>query len=89
MIGRIVQVAGPTVAVEGLEGAALNEVVRVGAERLLGEVIRIDGDRATVQVYEETAGIALGEPAEGLGAPLVAELGPGLLGSIFDGVQPA
>jgi V/A-type H+/Na+-transporting ATPase subunit A len=87
MIGRIVEVAGPTVVAEGLGGAALNEVVRVGLDRLLGEVIRIDGDRATVQVYEETAGLALGEPAEGLGAPLTVELGPGLLGAIFDGVQ--
>ncbi|BDG06098.1 V-type ATP synthase subunit A [Anaeromyxobacter oryzae] len=87
MIGRIVQVAGPTVIAEGLGGAALNEVVRVGTDRLLGEVIRIEGDRATVQVYEETAGLELGEPAEGLGAPLAAELGPGLLGAIFDGVQ--
>ncbi|WP_242395697.1 V-type ATP synthase subunit A [Anaeromyxobacter oryzisoli] len=87
MSGRIVQVAGPTVVAEGLGGAALNEVVRVGQDRLLGEVIRIDGDLVTVQVYEETAGLALGEPAEGMGAPLAAELGPGLLGAIFDGVQ--
>jgi len=84
---RLVKVAGPTVSVEGLAGVALNEVVFVGEERLLGEVIRIEGDVATVQVYEETAGLALGEPAEAAGEPLSVELGPGLLGRIFDGVQ--
>jgi V/A-type H+-transporting ATPase subunit A len=80
-------VAGPTVVVHGLPAAGLNEVVFVGKERLLGEVIRIEGDLATVQVYEETAGLALGEPAETTGQPLWVELGPGLLGQIFDGVQ--
>jgi len=84
---RLVKVAGPTVSVEGLAGVALNEVVFVGEERLLGEVIRIESDVATVQVYEETAGLALGEPAEAAGEPLSVELGPGLLGRIFDGVQ--
>ncbi|HET8540296.1 MAG TPA: V-type ATP synthase subunit A [Anaeromyxobacter sp.] len=87
MSGRLVKVAGPTVAVSGLPGVALNEVVYVGEERLLGEVIRIHGDVATVQVYEETAGLALGEPAEATGEPLSVELGPGLLGRVFDGVQ--
>jgi V/A-type H+-transporting ATPase subunit A len=73
--------------VHGLPAAGLNEVVFVGHEQLLGEVIRIEGDLATVQVYEETAGLALGEPAEPAGQPLSVELGPGLLGQIFDGVQ--
>jgi V/A-type H+/Na+-transporting ATPase subunit A len=85
--GRLVRIAGPTVSVEGLPGLALNEVVYVGEERLLGEVIRIERGIATVQVYEETAGLALGEPAEASGQPLWAELGPGLLGRIYDGVQ--
>jgi V/A-type H+-transporting ATPase subunit A len=85
--GTIVRIAGPAVVAEGLGGAGLNEVVWVGAERLLGEIIRIDGDRATLQVYEETAGLSLGEPAEASGEPLAVELGPGLLGRIFDGVQ--
>ena len=67
MSGRLVRIAGPTVVAEGLGGAGLNEVVWVGEERLLGEVIRIEGDRATIQVYEETAGLALGEPAEPTG----------------------
>jgi V/A-type H+-transporting ATPase subunit A len=84
---RLVRVAGPTVVVHGLDGAALNEVVFVGEEGLLGEVIRVEGDLATVQVYEETAGLALGEPAQATGEPLSVELGPGLLGETFDGVQ--
>jgi V/A-type H+-transporting ATPase subunit A len=65
----------------------MNEVVYVGEERLLGEVIRIEGGVATVQVYEDTAGLALGEPAEAAGEPLSVDLGPGLLGRVFDGVQ--
>ena len=85
--GEIVRLAGPTVVASGLEGAGLNEVVWVGTERLLGEIIRIEGDRATLQVYEETAGLALGEPVVASGEPLAIELGPGLLGTIFDGVQ--
>jgi V/A-type H+-transporting ATPase subunit A len=85
--GEIVRLTGPTVVGRGLAGAGLNEVVWVGQERLLGEVIRIDGDHATVQVYEETAGLALGEPVVAAGEPLAVELGPGLLGQIFDGVQ--
>jgi V/A-type H+-transporting ATPase subunit A len=85
--GRLVRIAGPTVAIDGLEAPALNEIVYVGEERLLAEVIRVEGRIATAQVYEETAGLALGEPAEGTGEPLVVELGPGLLGEVFDGVQ--
>jgi V/A-type H+-transporting ATPase subunit A len=85
--GEIVRLAGPTVIGRGLSGTGLNEVVWVGQERLLGEVIRIEGELATVQVYEETSGLALGEPVVGSGEPLAVELGPGLLGQIFDGVQ--
>ena len=85
--GELVRIAGPTVVARGLDGAALNEVVWVGAERLLGEVIRIERDLSTIQVYEETAGLSLGEPADASGDPLAVELGPGLLGSVFDGVQ--
>jgi len=85
--GELVRIAGPTVVARGLVGAALNEVVWVGAERLLGEVIRVEGELATIQVYEETAGLSLGEPADASGQPLAIELGPGLLGSVFDGVQ--
>lgn len=85
--GELVRIGGPTVVARGLSAPALNEVVWVGRERLLGEVIRVEGDRATIQVYEETGGLALGEPAEPTGEPLTVELGPGLLGRIFDGVQ--
>jgi V/A-type H+-transporting ATPase subunit A len=85
--GTLVRIAGPTVVARGLDAAALNEVVWVGEERLLGEVIRVEGDLATLQVYEETSGLGLGEPAEATGEPLGVELGPGLLGRVFDGVQ--
>ncbi|HSN14022.1 MAG TPA: V-type ATP synthase subunit A [Anaeromyxobacteraceae bacterium] len=85
--GELVRIAGPTVMVRGLDCAALNEVVWVGPERLLGEIIRVEEGLATVQVYEETAGLALGDPTESAGEPLAVELGPGLLGQIFDGVQ--
>ncbi|HET8734109.1 MAG TPA: V-type ATP synthase subunit A [Anaeromyxobacteraceae bacterium] len=87
MTGRLVRVAGPAASVRGLPGVAVNELVRVGEARLLGEVVRIDGEVATVQVYEDTDGLRPGEPAEATGAPLSAELGPGLLGTVFDGIQ--
>ena len=87
MTGALTRVAGPTVTVRGLVGAGLNEVVWVGEQQLLGEVIRIEGPLATLQVYEETAGLRLGDPAVASGEPLSVELGPGLLGQVFDGVQ--
>jgi V/A-type H+-transporting ATPase subunit A len=87
MSGRLVRIAGPTASVRGLAGVAVNELVLVGEERLLGEVVRIDGDLATVQVYEATEGLRPGEPAVATGGPLSAELGPGLLGMVLDGVQ--
>jgi V/A-type H+-transporting ATPase subunit A len=85
--GSIVKISGPAVTARGLEDATLYEVVRVGREMLVGEVIRIRGGLATIQVYEETAGLGLGEPVAGTGEPLMAELGPGLLGQIFDGIE--
>lgn len=87
MEGTIVRVSGPVVEAKGLIGVKLNEVVRVGNEKLLGEVIRIDKDIATIQVYEETSGLMPSEPVFATGKPLCVELGPGLLGSIYDGVQ--
>jgi len=87
MEGRIVKVSGPTVVARGLDGAGLYEVVRVGREGMLGEVVRIRGEMATVQVYEETTGLGLGEPVIASGHPMTVELGPGLLGQIFDGIQ--
>ena len=85
--GAVWRVAGPVVVAKGLRDARLYNVVFVGEERLPGEVIRLDGDRVTIQVYEETSGIRVGEPVEDTGAPLQVELGPGLLGAIFDGTQ--
>lgn len=85
--GRIVSAAGPVVRAVGLAGAAVNEVVRVGAAGLLGEVIALDGPVATIQVYEDTTGLRIDDPVAATGGPLVAWLGPGLLGAVFDGLQ--
>ncbi len=85
--GRLVRVSGPAVVARGLGEVALNEIVWVGRDRLMGEVIRIQGDLATIQVYEDTNGLQLGEPAEASGEALTVELGPGLLGQIYDGIQ--
>ncbi|MDF2820963.1 MAG: atpA [Clostridiales bacterium] len=85
--GTIKKVAGPLVIAEGMRDANMFDVVRVSDQRLIGEIIEIHGDQASVQVYEETAGLGPGEPVESTGAPLSVELGPGLIGSIFDGIQ--
>ena len=82
---RVVRAAGALVEAAPMPGAALYEIVRVGHRRLLGEVIRVHGETATVQVFEDTTGLALEEPVEATGAPLMAELGPGLLGTVLDG----
>ena len=85
--GTIKKVAGPLVVAEGMRNANMYDVVRVSKQRLIGEIIEIHGDQASIQVYEETAGLGPGEPVESTGAPLSVELGPGLIGSIFDGIQ--
>ncbi len=85
--GEIESIAGPVVRVRGLPGLRMYEVVRVGRDGLVGEVIEVAEDEATVQVYEETSGIAPGEPVVATGDALSVELGPGLLGAIFDGIQ--
>ncbi|MFQ5586183.1 MAG: V-type ATP synthase subunit A [Thermodesulfobacteriota bacterium] len=85
--GVIAQVAGPTVIADGMGGIRMNATARVGRERLLGEVIKIDGELATIQVYEDTAGISLGDEVLSTGKPLTVELGPGLLAGVFDGIQ--
>jgi V/A-type H+-transporting ATPase subunit A len=87
MDGRIVRISGPAVDVRGLAGARMYDLVRVGRLALMGEIIRLRGDVATVQVYEETSGLGLGEPVQDTGEPFMAELGPGLLTSLYDGVQ--
>ena len=85
--GSIFSVAGPVIVAENMVGVAMYELVRVGHDSLVGEVIRIDADKATVQVYEETAGVTVGDPVVRTGKPLSVELGPGLMETIYDGIQ--
>jgi V/A-type H+/Na+-transporting ATPase subunit A len=85
--GTIQRISGPAVIAEGMMGARMYDIVRVGDENLVGEVIRLDGDTAFVQVYEDTAGLKVGEPVVSTGRPLAVELGPGMLNGIFDGIQ--
>jgi V/A-type H+-transporting ATPase subunit A len=85
--GRIVKISGPAVVASGMREAGIYHRVLVGSLGLLGEVIRIKGDHVTIQVYEDTTGLSLGEEVAGFGEPLMAELGPGLISSIFDGIQ--
>ncbi len=85
--GTIVKVAGPLVIAEGMRDANMFDVVRVSEQQLIGEIIEMHGDRASIQVYEETSGLGPGESVESVGMPLSVELGPGLIGSIFDGIQ--
>lgn len=86
-VGRIVKVSGPLVVAEGMEEANIYDVVKVSDKRLIGEIIEMRGDRASIQVYEETSGIGPGEPVYTTGEPLSVELGPGLLEAMFDGIQ--
>ena len=85
--GKILKVSGPLVIAEGMREANMFDVVRVGDKRLIGEIIEMHGDRASIQVYEETAGIGRGDKVVSTGAPLSVELGPGLLTNIYDGIQ--
>lgn len=85
--GIITKVAGPLVVADGMRDANMFDVVRVSNQRLIGEIIEMHGDRASIQVYEETSGLGTGEPVESTGEPMSVELGPGLIGSIFDGIQ--
>ena len=87
MAGSVARVSGPVVIAEGLSDAKMYDVVRVGSLGLVGEIIRLVGGTATVQVYEDTTGIRPGDPVETTGQALSVELGPGLLKSIYDGVQ--
>ncbi len=85
--GTIYAINGPVVKVRGTDTLRMHEMVRVGQEQLIGEVIGVDPDSVIVQVYEETTSLGPGEPVEGTGAPLSVTLGPGILGSIFDGIE--
>jgi len=86
-VGIIKKIAGPAVIAENLEGAKMYDIVRVGKEKLVGEIIRLDGETAFVQVYEDTNGLQVGEEVVTTGLPLAVELGPGMLNGIFDGIQ--
>ncbi len=86
-MGKIIRVAGPVVVADGMKGSEMYEVVRVGEEGLIGEIIGLYGDTATIQVYEETSGIRPGEKVERTGAPLSVMLGPGIISQIYDGIQ--
>ncbi|MCD7810782.1 MAG: V-type ATP synthase subunit A [Ruminococcus sp.] len=85
--GTIVKIAGPLIVAEGMRDADMFDMVRVSSQRLIGEIIEMHGDRASIQVYEETSGLGTGETVESIGEPMSVELGPGLIGSIFDGIQ--
>ena len=84
--GEIYRVSGPVVTAKGI-APRMYDVVLIGHEKLMGEVIGLDGDRTVIQVYEDTSGIRPGEPVENTGASLSVELGPGLLRAIYDGMQ--
>lgn len=85
--GKIIKVAGPLVVAEGMENANIFDMVKVGEKGLIGEIIEMRGDKASIQVYEETTGIGPGDPVVTTGEPLSIELGPGLIESMFDGIQ--
>ena len=85
--GTIKKVAGPLVVAGGMRDANMFDVVRVSDQRLIGEIIEIHGDEASIQVYEETSGLGPGAPVESTGEPMSVELGPGLISSIYDGIQ--
>ena len=85
--GVISRISGPVILAEQMRGSRMYDVVRVGEKSLAGEVIRLDGENAVIQVYEDTSGLKAGEPVVNTGIPLSVELGPGLISSIYDGVQ--
>ena len=85
--GFVHKVAGPLVVAKNMSGAEMYELVRVGLEKLVGEVIKLDGTTASIQVYEDTSGLSLGDPVQRTRKPLSVELGPGIMNNIFDGIQ--
>jgi len=86
-VGSVVRVAGPVVEAKGMSEAVMHEMVEVGHAHLIGEIIRLEGDNATIQVYQNTTGLKLNEPVSGTGSPLSVELAPGMIGNTFDGIQ--
>ena len=85
--GTVVKVSGPLVVAEGMRDANMFDVVRVSDQHLIGEIIEMHGDKASIQVYEETAGLGPGEKVVSTGMPMSVELGPGLISTIYDGIQ--
>ena len=85
--GSVISVAGPVVEATGMAQAVMHEMVEVGNDRLIGEIIRLEGEQATIQVYQNTTGLKLDEPVLGTGSPLSVELAPGIVGNVFDGIQ--
>ena len=85
--GKIIKVSGPLVVADGMSDASMQDVVRVGEQRLIGEILTMTGDQASIQVYEETSGLGPGAKVETTGAPLSVELGPGIIENIYDGIQ--
>ncbi len=85
--GTVRKITGPAIIAKGMLGARMYDIVKVGDEGLVGEIIRLEGDTAFVQVYEDTSGLVVGQPVVSTGKPLVVELGPGLLNSVYDGIQ--
>src|SRR4030042_1595731 len=87
VIGKVSRVLGPVVQAKGVTRAQMLELVEVGEDRLIGEIMRLNGDEISIQVYEDTTGLTPGVSVYGSGLPLSVELGPGLMGSIYDGIQ--
>ena len=86
-MGKVIKVSGPLVVADGMADANMADVVRVGPKQLIGEILNMTGDRASIQVYEETSGLGPGADVVTTGAPLSVELGPGLIENIYDGIQ--
>ena len=86
-MGKIWRITGPVIVAEGMRGSQVNEVVEIGSEGLVGEIISLDSDRAVIQAHEDTLGLQAGEEVRGTGSILTAELGPGIVGAIYDGLQ--
>ena len=85
--GKIIKVSGPLVVAEKMSGAKMYELVKIGWSKLVGEVIKLEKDTASIQCYEDTSGLTVGDPVLKTGSPLAVQLGPGLLSQIFDGIQ--
>ena len=85
--GKIIWISGPAVKADGMSTAQMYETVEVGEDKIVGEIIRLTGDTAFIQVYESTSGLTPGQPVVGTGSPLSVTLGPGMMGTIYDGLQ--